>query len=571
MHPFGEPIGTPFPIVGQVVDKNDNPVANLTVSVQNLTKTATTTLTTATNAGGYYSVTLAEWDPNDALSVSVADTRFGSTNNARRFPYIRAGETEKIVDIKLRSRQLWEYITSASVDRTVSDISRAEINLENLNGQWTSGGTTTTQGESFKQGDKVEVWILDPDDLDLRRVFLGFVDQQPKTLEGRIKGELRLNASSWVRQWHQVRVYDIWENMTPGAIMADILKELTANGTFDGGTDIDNGTTSITKYVSDGLTVFENARRLATIDSHYFGERWDRASAYDRKPFFKLVSGLTTDPTAIATDAPVNWNVTSKVQIGTTAPQRVNAIALKGGTSGSTQYTIFANDYPDRAIHGLREAKVSDQSLFSVADLLTGAFGRVEDSAAVKVAGKVEMVGDIRDLLEKKWQLTVSKLGLVGYQVQAQRYGHKFNRAKILRNSLDFDEFPMTTQVTLQEIARRVASLEQGQTDAVTIPINLVKQDNTYSPANWLANVDNIAFYTSTALISTAGTYAETTKGKYAVFTGDLAAAYGNGVTIASVMLRSGSTIQVEYGLPRPIAKTASKSIQVTASVYTTT
>ena len=571
MHPFGIPLGLPFPIVGRVIDKNGNPVANLTVSVQNLIKTATTTLTTATNAGGYYSVTLAEWDPDDALSISVADTRFGSTNNIRKFPYIRAGETEKVVNLKLKSRQLSEYIISASLERTVDDISRAEINLENYNGQWTSGGTTTTQGESFKQGDKVEAWILDPDDLDLARVFLGFIDQQPKTLEGQVKGTLRINASSWVRQWHQVRVYDIWENSTPGVIMADILKELTSDGTFDGSTDIDNGTTSITKYVSNGLTVFENAVRLGAIDSHYFGERWDRASAYDRKPFFKLLSGLALDSAAIATDAPVNWNITSKVQIGTTSPQRANAVAIKGGTSGSTQYTVYANDYPDRAIHGLRESKISDSTLYSVADLLAGASGMVSDSVAVKVSGKAEIVGDVRDLLEKKWQLTVSKLGLVGYQVQAQRYGHKFNRAKILRSILDFDEFPLTTQATIQEIARRVAALEQGQTDAITIPINVIKQDNTYSPANWLANVDNIAFYTTTTLISTAATYAETTNGDYAIFTGDLAAAYGNGVTIASVMLRSGSTIQVEYGLPRPIAKTASKTIQVTATVYTTT
>lgn len=571
--PFGAPVGLPFVVYGQVTDKSGVAVSGLTVSVQNLDENTDEILTAVTDAGGYYSITLSIWAVEDTLSVSVADTRFGATNNARKFPYIPAGATDLKQDLQLLTRQLWFYVIDGWCEVSVDDfIPQARVVLDNQDGRWTTGGTSTSPGESFKQGDKIEAWLLGIDELDLVRFFIGFIDDQPKRASFRERGQVTLACSGWRKQWNQVRVYDIWLSQRPDQIVADVLKELTADGTFDGTTDIDVGTTTLTKFVSDGLTVWEIVSRLATVDNCYFGELWDRASAYDRKPFFKLASGLATHDAAIATDKPSTHNIINgEISLGTQTPQRSNAVALKGGTSGGNQYTIYANNYPDRASHGLREVKFLDNTLYAKADLIANAYGEVTDQSSVLLGGSLDLVGETRDLLKNIWRVTVAKLGLVAFQVTPQRLRQSWSRTAPLTTTIYYDPRPIAIHAVTWDLTRRVAALEQGGADTITIPLNLVTQDNTYSPANWLANVDNIAFYTATTLISTASNYAETTNGKYAIYTGELAAAYGNGVTIASVMLRSGSTIQVTYGLPRPIAKTASKTVHVTASVYTTT
>jgi hypothetical protein len=573
-NPFGIPIDVPFPVFGQVKDRNGNPVSGLTVSVQNLDKTALPVYTTTTDAGGYYRVTLADWDEDDALAVSVEDDRFGSSNFARKFPYIRSGQTYMKVDLKLGVRQLWEYVINASFEEAVDDVARAEILLDNTEGRWTSGGTATTMGESFKQGDKVEAWLLDVDDLDLVKVFHGYIDQEPKNLRTNYQNRLRIHASSWVRQWKQVRIYDIWENVTSDQIFSDIIKELTSDGTFDGGTDIDAGSTNIVKFVSDGLTVFEIARRLAPIDGHYFGETWERDSSADRKPFFKLISNLTTDPAAVASDKPINWNITNDVGVGTAAPQRATIISLKGGTDASgNQYIVSGADYPTYSSYGLRESRILDQTLFSKADLLKSAYGLVTDESATRIAGKVEIVGDTRDLLQKTWELTISRLGLSGFQVRAKRISRNLNIAHNLRNVVTYDELPLTTPAILGEMQARLIELEAGGQDTIAIPLNLVTQDNTFSAANWAANADGIEFRKSDdTLIAAATNYTEegVFNTNYAVFTGDLATGAGNGNTIAKVVLVDGGTDRVTFTLPRSIAKTSSKSIQVTMHIYST-
>ena len=146
-HPFGAPAGNPFPVVGQVTDQNGLAASSITISLTNTPK-GYPAQTAVTDAGGYYSITLADWSELDALSFSIDDTRYGPTYTTTASSSIAAGDTYKTVNITLSTPSIRVQGAVTDGGTAQASLTVAFINIDNR----TTGATGRVTGTTDASG-----------------------------------------------------------------------------------------------------------------------------------------------------------------------------------------------------------------------------------------------------------------------------------------------------------------------------------------------------------------------------------------------------------------------------------